>query len=162
MLEEHLDYMADRRRLEQFRFAIGSVVKPGDRVAGLGCGSGILGLLCLQAGAGRYAIESTPIISVARETFAWIVQFGGSGSRFAHSTWDSMLLSPEDLIRSRPDRVPELSTVGSARLTVLGYCDGLRSARQIEETVLREHPNLIPSVDKIRRFATEVLARDTR
>ena len=43
---------------------------PGDRVADLGCGSGILGLLCLRAGAGQvFGIDSTAMIEVARETF---------------------------------------------------------------------------------------------
>ena len=71
MLNEHLGYVADRTRFEQFRAAIAKVVCAGDQVADLGCGSGILGLLCLQAGAGRVcAIDSTAMIEVARETLA--------------------------------------------------------------------------------------------
>ena len=53
MLEEHLGYVADRIRLERFRIGIAKVIRPGDHVADLGCGSGILGLLCLRAGGGR-------------------------------------------------------------------------------------------------------------
>ena len=45
MLDEHLGYVADRTRLEQFRAAFAKVVCAGDQVADLGCGSGILGLL---------------------------------------------------------------------------------------------------------------------
>jgi len=71
MLEEHLGYVADRIRLERFQTAIAQTLNAGDRVADLGCGSGILGLLCLQAGAGRvYGIDSTTMIEVARETFS--------------------------------------------------------------------------------------------
>lgn len=40
-------------------------------VVDLGCGSGILGILCLQAGAARViGIDSTPAVNVARETYA--------------------------------------------------------------------------------------------
>jgi predicted RNA methylase len=71
MLDEHLGYVGDRIRLDRFQAAIARVINAGDRVADLGCGSGILGLLCLQAGAVRvYGIDSTPMLEVARETFA--------------------------------------------------------------------------------------------
>jgi len=53
MLEEHLGYVADRVRLERFRAAIAGDLQPGVRGADLACGSGILGLLSLQAGAAR-------------------------------------------------------------------------------------------------------------
>jgi precorrin-6B methylase 2 len=371
MLDEHLGYVADRTRLEQFRVAIAKALKPDDCVADLGCGSGILSLLCLQAGAGRmYSIDSTTMIEVARETFsrvgwaerttfirghshrielpervdmvicdhvgyfgfdygivhtlqdarrrflkpggtliptrihlqltaveseichglaegwwgegvptefhwlrqytvntkhavnllpeavlgtpaelgeidlrvdhpdffswtaalpierdgvmhglagwfncelaggvwmsnsplaerrinrpqaffpideavtvragdsikarimvrpddnliAWTVEFPANGRRFSHSTWQGMLLAPEDLMRSRLERVPRLSREGEARIAVLGYCDGQRTAREIEQAVLRDHPNLFPSPEEISRFMAQVLGRDT-
>lgn len=351
MLEQHLGYVSDRRRLERFKAAIARTVTPGDRVADLGCGTGILGLLCLKAGADHvYAIDSSEIISVARETFrragwldkatfvplesyqtelpeqvdlvicdhvgyfgfdydilqllndarnrflktggrvlpsglslqiaavqsedarkkcdawlgskvphefhwvqkhlvnkkhavrlsdnnvlgdptelsrlilgadyqscltwstavrvardgvvhglagwfecelvdgisitnsplsgspidraqaffpierpvpvqagdmiqvtlvarpddqliAWNLRFGSSGEHFSHSTWDGLILSPEDLKRYQPDRIPTLSHEGAARLTVLGYCDGQRTTQQIIDAVLSEHPD---------------------
>lgn len=64
-------------------------------------------------------------------------------------------------MRSRPERVPRLSREGEARITVLGYCDGQRTAREIEQAVLRDHPNLLPSPEEISRFMTQVLGRDT-
>ncbi len=71
MLEEHLGYVGDRRRLEQYRAAAGKVLSSGDRVVDVGCGTGILGLLCLQAGATKlYAIDSTAMVSVARESLS--------------------------------------------------------------------------------------------
>ena len=371
MLDEHLGYVADRIRREQFQAAIAKSLKAGDRVADLGCGSGILGLLCLQAGAGRvYGIDSTAMLEVARETFsragwaeratfirghshrielpdpvdvvicdhvgyfgfdygivhtlqdarrrllrpggkliparirlqlgaveskscrakaegwraagvpaefhwlrqhtvnakhavelppeavlgppgglgdislcadnpdffawtvelrierdgvmhglagwfecelaegvwmtnsplaerrinrsqaflpiaeavpvragnvvqarimarpadhliAWIVEFPASGRRFHHSTWQGMLLAPEDLIRSQPNRTPCLSREGEARRAVLGYCDGQRTVREIEQAVLRDHPNLFPSSAEISRFVAQTLGRDT-
>ena len=371
MLDEHLGYVADRTRLEQFRAAIAAVVRSGDEVVDLGCGSGILGLLCLQAGAGHvFGIDATAMIEVAQETFAraglgeqagfvrghshrvglpspgdlaicdhvgyfgfdygivhtlqdarnrllrpggrliparirlqlavvesenchdkaegwraegvptefhwlrhhavnakhavelpveallgqpatlgeidlyadnpdffswtaelriqrdgvmhglggwfecelaegvwmtnsplserrinrsqaflpideavpvkvgelvkatimarpaehliaWVVEFPATGRRFSHSTWQGMLLAPEDLVRAHPERVPHLSREGQARITVLGYCDGRLTAREIEEAVLREHPNLFPSPEELSRFVAQVLGRDT-
>lgn len=70
MLKEHLGYIADQARLDQFRAAIRQTVVPGDSVVDVGSGSGVLGLLCLQAGAAHvYAIEHGPIVEIARETF---------------------------------------------------------------------------------------------
>jgi Ribosomal protein L11 methylase len=71
ILDEHLGYVADSIRNEQFKAAVARVVKQGDSITDLGCGSGILGLLCLQAGASRvYAIDDSAMIGIARETFA--------------------------------------------------------------------------------------------
>ena len=43
---------------------------------------------------------------------------------------------------------------------MLGYCDGRRTAREIEQAVLRDHPGLFPSPEEIRRFVAQVLGRD--
>lgn len=70
MLEEHYDYLSTRNRHRFFERAVAATVRPGDVVADLGCGTGVLGLMCLRAGAARtYEIESGPIIEVARESF---------------------------------------------------------------------------------------------
>ena len=70
MLEEHFGYVADRVRLERFHAVIAQAIAAGDRVVDLGCGSGVLGLLCVRAGAGHViGVDSTPMIEVARETF---------------------------------------------------------------------------------------------
>ena len=70
-LEEHWGYVADPVRVERFGRSIGSVVKPGDVVADLGCGSGILTLLSLQAEAAHvYAIDNSRMLVVARESIA--------------------------------------------------------------------------------------------
>jgi type I protein arginine methyltransferase len=62
-------YLRDSQRLNLFRQAIGQAVRPGDVVADLGCGFGVLGLMCLKAGAARvWGIDRSEAIEVARET----------------------------------------------------------------------------------------------
>ena len=71
MLNEHRGYLSDTVKLQQYQKAIAQSIRPGDVVLDLGCGTGILGLLALKAGAGRvYGIDETSIIEVARQTFA--------------------------------------------------------------------------------------------
>jgi len=68
VLGEHLGYLALSKRLDLYRAATEKVVRPGGRVVDAGCGTGVLGLLCLQAGAAHvYAIDSTAAIELARE-----------------------------------------------------------------------------------------------
>ena len=68
VLVEHLGYLAHRQRLDLYRAAVEKVVQPGDRVVDAGCGTAVLGLLCLQIGAAHvHAIDSTAAIEVARE-----------------------------------------------------------------------------------------------
>ncbi len=368
-LDEHLGYVADSLRLARFKAAVAAVIKPGDRVADLGCGSGILGLLCLQAGAAKvYAIDSSEMIQVARDTFAragysdraeflpglstrielpeqvdvvicdhvgyfgfdyniieimadarrrflkpggrliparvalqlaavesetcrtlaegwaapnipsefhWLREYavnrkhaaqlranellsevsilatvdlhtdnpqfhiwtaelrvqrdgilhglGGwfeceltqgiwmtnspladqainrsqvflpmrepvtvkagdtlkasvmarpadhliawevhaGGRSFRHSTWQGELLTAEEIARRNPLHVPRLSAGGDARRVVLSYCDGRRTVGEIEEAVLRDHPQLLPSTAEISRFVAQVLSGDT-
>ncbi len=106
-------------------------------------------------------VRATVMARPADNLIAWIVDLPASGRRFSHSTWQGMLLAPEDLMRTRPDRVPQLSADGRARTTVLSYCDGRRTAREIEQAVLQDHPDLLPSPDEISRFVAQVLGRDT-
>ena len=83
VFDEHLGYVADAVRLEQFRSAVAQVVQPGDRVADVGCGSAVLGLLCLQAGAGHVdAVDSTAAIEIARQSLT-AAGWGGRSS-FIH------------------------------------------------------------------------------
>lgn len=64
----HADMLFDSTRVSAYRNAIQSVVKPGDVIADLGSGTGVLTFLCLQAGAARvHAIERSNVILWARE-----------------------------------------------------------------------------------------------
>ena len=71
VLKEHLSYVADARRLAQFREAVAKVLPPDAVVADVGCGSAVLGLLCLQAGARHvYGVDETAALEIARESMA--------------------------------------------------------------------------------------------
>jgi len=62
VIDYHARMLGDRERVERFEQAIEATVRPGAIVADLGCGTGILSLLCCRAGARRvYAIEVGPI-----------------------------------------------------------------------------------------------------
>jgi protein arginine N-methyltransferase 1 len=66
-LQTHLQMLADKARVAAFRRAIAETVNPGDVVADIGTGTGILALFAVQAGARRvYALEWGPILDVAR------------------------------------------------------------------------------------------------
>jgi protein arginine N-methyltransferase 1 len=88
-LEEHIGYLRDSHRLRQYRRAVKQVVRPGDRVLDLGCGTGILGLLCLEAGATHvHAVDATAMAEVARRSFAQ----AGFGSRATiHHGWSTQV-----------------------------------------------------------------------
>lgn len=71
MLDYHRLLLADEVRVQAFRQAIHEVVRPGDVVADLGTGTGVLACFACQAGAARvYAIERDDIIQIAREVAA--------------------------------------------------------------------------------------------
>lgn len=71
VLDEHLTYLSDGVRLRQFERAIRSVIKGGEVVADVGCGFGVLGLMCLNAGAARvWGLEKTAAADIAREIIA--------------------------------------------------------------------------------------------
>jgi protein arginine N-methyltransferase 1 len=106
-------------------------------------------------------VKATIMVRPAEHLIAWTVEFPSTGRRFVHSTWQGMLMAPEDLIRSNPDRVPQLGRKGKARIAVLSYCDGKRTAREIAQAVLRDHPDLFPTSREISSFVAEVLGRDT-
>ncbi len=60
--------LADPVRVRAYEDAIGATVRPGAVVVDLGTGPGIFALLACRAGAARvYAIDSDPIIGLARE-----------------------------------------------------------------------------------------------
>jgi len=68
-LEEHYGYLSDRAKLKAYESAINRLVQPDSIVLDLGCGSGLLGLMALRAGARKVLfVEEGEVIEVARQT----------------------------------------------------------------------------------------------
>jgi len=77
-LEEHRLYLQDRVRLAAYRAAIKATVRPGQTVVDLAAGTGILGLLACEAGAGRvYAVDESGMADLARD----LARANGFGER---------------------------------------------------------------------------------
>jgi protein arginine N-methyltransferase 1 len=109
-----------------------------------------------------HAGEKIALSVVARpcdEIVAWTIECEG-GRRFRHATWAGMPLSQAHLTSVDPGRSPRPNSEGRARMVVLGYCDGMRTAREIEQQVHEYHPDLFPSPEETARFVRQVLAKD--
>ncbi len=78
---------------------------------------------------------------------------------FAHSTFQGMLVSKEDLQKTQPHFIPKLSPWGEARRSVVNLCDGRKTLSEIEQETYRLHPQLFPSLGKAAEFVAEVVTR---
>ena len=105
----------------------------------------------------RVTLAARPVDNV----ISWTVELPRTGRRFSHSTWLGLVVGPGDIDHANQNRTPRVSRIGRARAIILSYCDGRRSAREIRDRVLQEHPDLLPSRSEMIRFVSEVLARDT-
>ena len=92
------------------------------------------------------------------EVTAWVVETS-SGRTCRHSTWRGLPLSPADIARADPARVRHPTRDARARMTVLDYCDGRRTAHEIEQEATADHPDLFPSPEETSRFVAQVLSR---
>jgi SAM-dependent methyltransferase len=71
LFDYHHDLLADQERVASYERALAAVVRPGDVVVDIGCGTGILSLLACRAGAARvYAIEVGDVGALAERVFA--------------------------------------------------------------------------------------------
>lgn len=94
----------------------------------------------------------------------WRVQVcSGRDGRLLHatdaSTFQGMLMSREELTRTRPAFQPSLTPAGRGRCSVLELCDGVRSVAEIEREVLRRHPELFGDLSEAAAFVAEVVTR---
>ncbi len=95
---------------------------------------------------------------------AWDVRVERSdgADTFRHSTLRGMLVTREDLERTRPAFRPALTRFGAARRSILELCDGSRTLAEIEDEVYRRHAELFASRDRAAVFVAEVVTRYAR
>ena len=92
-LGEHHSYLRDERRNQAYATALAQVVPPDAHVLDLGCGTGLLGLLTLAAGAARVdAVDASPMLEVAAEV---AVANGRAGQVTHHQVWSTSLELPD-------------------------------------------------------------------
>ena len=93
----------------------------------------------------------------------WRVEIASADGRVRHatdaSTFHGMLMSRDDLRRTRPDFVPVLTAAGRARKTILDLCDGAHPVADIEAEVERRHASLFATPAAVAVFVAEVLTR---
>jgi len=82
-----------------------------------------------------------------------------SKARFAHSTFEGMLVCRDDLEKTDPRFVPRLTPWGEARRSVLELCDGRRTLDDIEREMEARYPALFRSFGDAAAFVTEVVTR---
>lgn len=75
------------------------------------------------------------------------------------STFPGLLMSREDLDRTRPEWKPELTSHGRARQTVLELCDGRHDLASIERAVFDRHRDVAPTIEAAAIFVAEVVTR---
>jgi protein arginine N-methyltransferase 1 len=99
-LEEHRRYVTDTVRVAAYREAFRASLLHGQVVADLGCGTGILGLLALKAGARHvHFIEQADTIELARESVRR-AGFAAQASFYRARSQDVRLTESVDLIVS--------------------------------------------------------------
>ena len=89
-------------------------------------------------------IKATVMARPSDNMIAWSVELPRSGRRFSHSTWQGDMLGAADLRLANPDRTPRLSRAGRTHAAVLSYCDGRRTAKEIEELVSERACRSVP------------------
>src|SRR5262245_56005551 len=66
-LSYHARMLADLHRMDAYERAIRRLVRPGDVVLDVGCGTGILAMLAARRGARVHAVEAQPVAHVAQK-----------------------------------------------------------------------------------------------
>jgi hypothetical protein len=85
---------------------------------------------------------------------------GAERLRERRSTFEGMLIAPEDLATKTPTARPALTRRGQARRAALALCDGIRTVAEIESALRREYPEILVSDEEAAAFLSEALAGD--
>lgn len=106
----------------------------------------------------RVRLSILPADYIVSWTVAVTTADGTPLGRQSQSTLSGMLVSRDDLKRSKPDFVPVLTPRGVARFTTLQLCDGVRTLRDVESQVFERHRDLFSSPGAAAAFVAEVVS----
>ncbi len=133
----HGKILADRVRNESYANAIREVVREGDVVLDLGTGTGIHAVLACKAGAAKvYAVESAPIVNLAREIF----EENGVADRVEVIEGTSERLQ----VGQRADVL-----ICDLRGVLPYFATALRSILDARSRLLQPGARIIPAIDRI-------------
>lgn len=106
-------------RMRLYRQAIHAVVRPGDVVIDLGCGSGILGLFACQAGAEQvYAVEQSAAINLAKE----LARVNGFADRIVYLNQDVKSLGLKGKADVIVSELISKGVLGQKMAETVGWC----------------------------------------
>ncbi len=133
-LLEHGSLIHNEALVGAYRRALARSVRPGDTVVNPGCGTGLLSLLALEAGAGKViATDAGPIIELARET----LRINGILDRV-----ELHQIRPTDLQLAEPGDVLVMSRVSGGMLE-LSLSKVVRD--YLERGILKPEARVLPS-----------------
>ena len=75
-IEEHYGYLSDRVKVAQYQEAINRLVRSEHVVLDLGCGSGLLGLMALRAGARKVYFVEEGMLELCIEDKSYLLEEG--------------------------------------------------------------------------------------
>ena len=85
---------------------------------------------------------------------------GFERARCRRSTFEGLLIAPEDLVRKSRDARLTLSRLGRARKMTLELCDGSHTVQEIEARLRREFTDILSTDDEAAVFVADVLGTD--
>lgn len=104
------------------------------------------------------SVEVSVRVGHQNSVMAWSVRDPATGRLQKYSNWASMPMAISE--RMKPSVAPRtFNERGRAVKIVLGYIDNAMTGEEIEQAVLRDHPDLFPSPQEIARFVRDELAR---
>ena len=98
VLEEHTAYLSLPHRLNLYRAPVAKIVRPGDRVVDVGCGTAVLGLQALGADASHVdSIDSTVALEIGRQSLTR-AQVGAKCNFIRTSSFRATLIDRVDVV----------------------------------------------------------------
>lgn len=89
---------------------------------------------------------------------AWAAENLRTSERRSQTNWRSQIIAERDRIPQR-DRIVDLGPAGTVEAALVALVDGERTARDIEELILRDYSDRLPSRAAIREFVRKTIAR---